>query len=207
MKKLILKQFLAASALSLLLSTAHAVEIQLDRGEVTVATGALAALVGVGTELAGSVDYTSTLNAAQVTLGGFCFTDDASGLPPTSPTCGVRSAVPIFPTGAIGYDGTPAAPGSTFQQAGSTFNIDNGGVIKILAFSPTFNVNLPIDMIMLSNGTGTFSTDAGALGTVSGNVQWKPVIVPVPAAAWLFGSALLGLASLKRQRLTRRNHS
>jgi hypothetical protein len=28
----------------------------------------------------------------------------------------------------------------------------------------------------------------------------KPAVVPIPAAAWLFGSALLGLGALKRER-------
>lgn len=60
----------------------------------------------------------------------------------------------------------------------------------------TFTVNLTdIDYLTIEgNSFGTVAFLAG-LGNVS-----APSEVPVPAAAWLFGSALVGLAGLKRKK-------
>jgi hypothetical protein len=170
-------------------------------GTIDDATGALASLTPPGTAFVGELDWSGTLNdPSQVLLGGFCFTTDASGLPPTSGTCGALSAVPILPTGETTYDGTPAAPGSTFEQAGTTFD-GTSGIINILTFSPTFNAFIPIALTFNADGTGSVFADAGALGTASGPLDWTITAVPVPAAAWLFGSALLGLAGIKRRKL------
>ena len=178
-------------------SVTQATTITID-GVIDDSTGALASLTPPGTAFTGNLEWTGTLDeGSQVLLGGFCFTTDAAGLPPTSGTCGALAAVPILVTGETTYDGTPAAPGSTFEQAGTTFD-GSSGDINILTFSPTFNAFIPIVLSFNGDGTGSVFADAGALGTASGPLTYSPV--PVPAAAWLFGSGLLGLAGIGRSR-------
>ena len=139
----------------------------------------MASLAPVGTSFAGTLEWNGALDDGQVTLAGFCFTADASGLPPTSPTCGALSAVPLLVTGSSVYDGTLPPAGSTFEQAGTTFN-GVTGLLNIISFSPTFSVNIPIDMTFDGAGGGSLIADAGALGTASGaftvdNFAFPPV--------------------------------
>ena len=196
-----LKKLIALSGLTVVLSlstAANAASVVID-GVIDGATGALASLTPPGTAFSGTLEWDGTLTAGQVLLGGFCFTDDASGLPPTSGTCGALSAVPILTTGSTTYDGTIAPPGSTFEQVGTTFD-GTVGDLNILTFSPTFNAYIPITLSFDGTGTGGVFADAGALGTAFGEFTVVGE-VPVPAAAWLFGSALLGLAGIKRRKL------
>lgn len=171
-------------------------------GAVDSATGALASLAPAGTAFSGFLEWDAgTLTDGQVLLSGFCFTPDAVGAPPTSGTCGTLSAVPMLPTGETGYDplfnagGVPA--GTTFQQAGTTFD-GNSGLLKLNTYSPTFNAPIFIDLVFNGDGTGNMVADAGFLGGAEGAFTYSAV--PVPAAAWLFGSGLIGLAGIGRNR-------
>jgi hypothetical protein len=186
-----------ALGLSALASVTQAAPVDIS-GAITGGSGALISLAPPGTAFAGSLEWSGTLDGGQVTLGGFCFTDDASGTPPTSPTCGPLSAVPLYTTGQTSYNGTAPAPGSTFQQAGTTFD-GTSGLLKLTAFSPTFNVNIYIDLLFAGDGTGTLNASTDFLGDAQGTFAVASA-VPVPAAAWLFGSALVGLAGVGRSR-------
>lgn len=192
-----LKKILQATLLAGFLSagTGQAAEIGIT-GAIDSGTGALGTLYSTGTVFTGVLDWSGQLDGVQILLGSDCFTDDASGtMPPTSATCGTAGVVPILPTGQTVYDGTAAAAGSTFQQAGSTFN-GTSGVLNLLAFSSTFNVNIPISLTFDGSGGGTSFADGGFSGTASGPFTVNEV--PVPAAAWLFISAIGGLGVVKR---------
>jgi hypothetical protein len=196
---IMLKKTLTIIGLTAAMTLSAAANAVAISGTITGGTGALLSLVPLGTVFVGELDWNggaSTLDGGQVLLGGFCFTDDASGLPPTSPTCGALSAVPLLNNTGTPYDGTNQ-PGP-YQQAGTTYD-GTSGLLNILAFSPTFNVNIPISLDFAGDGTGTLLADAGALGTSTG--VFDVAAIPVPAAAWLFGSALLGLAGIKRRKL------
>lgn len=168
-------------------------------GTITGGTGALLGLVPPGTPFAGNLDWgAGTLDSAQVNLGAFCFTDDASGSPPASPTCPDMSAVvPMLPTGEVAYNPAGAPPGSTFQQAGTTFD-GTTGLLRLATFSPTFNVTIFVDLTFNGDGTGTVFADAGAaLGTSVGEftVARPPVLstdASIPVMP-LFGLVLTGL--------------
>lgn len=197
----------AVVALSSVAAIAQAATVNVE-GSVAAASGALAALAGPGTNFDGgfNVDGSDVLSG-QVILAGFCFTSDASGQPAGSASCPVtKSVVPVLATGVTSYDGVPNPAGSTFQQAGSTFD-GASGTMALTAFSPSFNVNILLDLVFdaidpaTGIGTGSMSASAGILGGASGDFTWQAVNpVPVPAAAWMFGSALLGLASVGRKR-------
>lgn len=60
------------------------------------------------------------------------------------------------------------------------------GLWDLVVLSPSFN-----------NAVGTFTLFGQSVGVF---MEGSVAPVPVPAAAWLFGSALLGLAGLKRKR-------
>lgn len=53
----------------------------------------------------------------------------------------------------------------------------------------------------VANGSLRFGLHVRSIGVAGGSDSYiNTTVVPVPAAAWLFGSALLGLAGLKRKR-------
>lgn len=148
-------------------------------------------------DFSGDLEWNNgTLTSAQILASDFCFTDDALGLPPISPSCGALAAVPILATGVATYDGASPAPGSTFEQAGSTFD-GNSGLLKLSSYSPTFGINIFIDLLFDGDGTGTMTVTSD-LGQNDGEFTYSAV--PVPAAAWLFGSALIGVVGLNRKR-------
>lgn len=132
-------------------------------GLVEGATGAFSALTPVGSGLSGTLTITATpggtsSNPADLTAsllkmtrasdGGtlFCFNLNSSCEPG-------ETEVPIVEVTALDL---------TFSADGCPTT----GTIDILAFSPTFMVNIPIS---LDVGARTFFSDAGALGTVSGS--------------------------------------
>lgn len=155
-------------------------------GEVTGATGAFVALTPLGTPVGGPIEADDAALAAgsvgiadimsiNVNVGGFCFAN-AGG------DCGgVGTLVPITSIDSAMITGTSGTLGGSFS---------------VTAFSPTFNVSIPI-FFDLDNGT--FFADGGALGTVSGVGSLTAAAVPVPAAAWLLGSALLGMMGIRRR--------
>ncbi|WP_101760130.1 VPLPA-CTERM sorting domain-containing protein [Oceanicoccus sp. KOV_DT_Chl] len=197
-----LSKFVAALAFSSLAAVAHSATVTVS-GQIDSASGALASLAPAGTPFTGDFDFDTQLNSAMVLLSGFCFNTDAAGQPPSSATCPVtKSAVPIFAQGETVYTGAVNPPGTVFDQAGTTFD-GTSGLLAILAYSPSFGVNIAIDMLFNSDGTGTLTTNAGFLGGATGSLTWNaPSEVPVPAAAWLFGSAVVGLAGVGRRRST-----
>ncbi|MEM7083663.1 MAG: hypothetical protein AAF465_13110 [Pseudomonadota bacterium] len=156
-------------------------------GEVTTAGGAFVALTPIGTPVGGPIVVDDTALASgsigiadiisiDVNVGGFCFATGAGD-------CGgMGTIVPITSIDSAAITGSSGTLGGSFS---------------VTAFSPTFMVSIPI---VFDLDAGTFSADGGALGTVGGTVSVEaPAPVPVPAAVWLFGSALLGLMGIRRR--------
>ncbi|ROS04919.1 putative secreted protein [Sinobacterium caligoides] len=188
--------------------TCQAESIELFNGSITDANGALASLTPVDTTFSGSFDYTEETEVAtyaNVILAGFCFNTTANGAPPATSDCpGDKSAVPFLADGQNDYDPEPLAIGTNFLQVDSDIDLTYGGLVKLLAYSPSFNVNILIDIELFENGNATLTADAGFLGSTSGVFTWTPkpppVIVPVPASIWLFITALAGLFSLRKMK-------
>ena len=84
---------------------------------------------------------------------------------------------------------------------------------QIVSFLPLSNVPLPITGYELLAGTATSiptggydlrvsGTITGAVANYSGNLSISPITAtPVPAAVWLFGSALVGMFGVSRRRV------
>lgn len=61
------------------------------------------------------------------------------------------------------------------------------------------NLNL-MDVLMIRNVTGIFTNlNTDVFGTMSITYDYTPNPVPVPPAAWLFGTAIMGLTSYLRR--------
>ncbi|MCB1701838.1 MAG: VPLPA-CTERM sorting domain-containing protein [Halioglobus sp.] len=155
-------------------------------GVVSNATGAFAALTPVGTAIAADITYDDgavaaglagpgDVDAILATLGGFCFSYNV--------VCSVGTTVPIT-----------SIPGAAATFAGGS---PTGGTLSVVAFSPSFQLSIPIEFDLTA---GTFSASGGALGGVDGTFVYAPSEVPLPAAAWLFGSALFGLVGVARRK-------
>jgi hypothetical protein len=98
-----------------------------------------------------------------------------------------------------------------FSGGGSTFTSDGSGTSTILCTGNTqtcsnvvggtfsggtlFNVDTAT-----GGGWSSVGTVYGGLITTVSTTTLTPQVVPLPAAAWLFGSALLGLAGIGRKR-------
>ena len=85
-------------------------------------------------------------------------------------------------------------PISSIDAALLTYSdgIPTGGFLALRSFSPTTS---PV-LIDIDFTEGNFLLELPGLGIASGPIS----IVPVPAAAWFFGSAILALSGLRRNR-------
>lgn len=176
-------------------------------GTVTDATGILDGLAGPGSQLFGFIAVTDPgsgvagadnvdlidiqLSADLSTVPGFCFnTSTLLGAPETPCSFAVTDPAPSSVAITNIFDTT------SLVLAG---NIPTSGVLNVNALSTAFGPNNVV--ISFDFGAGTFTADGDIagnmvlLGTASGTFS----VVPVPAAAWLFGSALLGLFGLRRR--------
>lgn len=149
-------------------------------GTVTVATAAFVPLTPVGTPfdmvyvvdddavssgLVGPDDFQSI----NMSLGNICFTTDSVSncQIPASTYIGITS----IDAAALTYD----------------TGIPTGGFLDLVALLPAD----PIFFIDIDFSAGTFLVEVPFAGFASGTMAF----VPVPAAVWFFGSAILGLGA------------
>lgn len=185
LKKHITKFFLAFALTGVMSMNANALVVDYA-GTVLASTGALATLVPPGTAVGGPVSYddaavaTGTVGPAgilsiDINVGGFCFSTgpDVSGCPL----------------------GGALVPVSSIDAAAVTFagTTPTGGFLDVTTFSPSFGIFIPISFDLTA---GTFLATS-PLGDASGT--FAPAVVPVPAAVWFMGSALLGLVGMRRR--------
>lgn len=113
-------------------------------------------------------------------------------------------------TGTVDFSGVP---GNSFTVTAGNYTFTEadditGGVYPLLAL----NAGAFVDFDFLADigffgyfdsQLGYFDGDDDNYGTISGTwteFSMTPVVVPVPAAAWLLGSGLLGLAGIGRRK-------
>jgi len=94
-----------------------------------------------------------------------------------------------YAAGDAGYDDLPATTSSPFF-------IGNGGVLNFAAFIPDSVETL---YLFLGENDGIFS-DNNPNEFYSALIRIETPEVPVPASAWLMGSALIGLSAVARRR-------
>lgn len=168
--------------------TAQAAVINYE-GAVTTTTGAMIGLIPPplpamdgfieydDTAIAGGLAGPGDILGMQVNIGAICVAIDVAGCAP----------------------GTIATPITMISAAAVTFdalgNPTGGSMTAVGNLTTPITLTLPVIFDLTA---GTWSADGGFFGTVGGT--FAPAVIPVPAAAWLFGSALLGLAGVGRKR-------
>jgi hypothetical protein len=118
------------------------------------------------------------------------------------------SAIVNLPSG---WSGNVVPPPNTIDGFGMfDISVDNGGSNRLttLTFSINFAGDTISDYLDLSSGSASqgnvfFAAHVGGFDDGAGNTSaffGGPTAVPLPAAAWLFGSGLFGLVALARRR-------
>ncbi|NNF59753.1 MAG: VPLPA-CTERM sorting domain-containing protein [Gammaproteobacteria bacterium] len=188
-------------------------------GAITAADGAVAGLLCGDTDpmcdatfaafpdgvpFGGVVDFNAdgSINTLWFQVGEFFFGDSFTGncLPPTDATCMVTD--PAYENNPFDPSAAPAAfapirANTIMSTVGLVGGFPTSGAFSFVAFSPTFGFDL--GTITGNLDDGSFALDAGFLGGASGTGAFVGAPIPIPAAAWLFGSALIGLAGLRRR--------
>ncbi len=140
-------------------------------GNPPVSTQVVLDAAGLFTELAGGISYGDTFDAVSCATSGACTTPASNDIK--------QGKYPIGP-----------APIST-----SSFNTSG---------QTGFGTTLAQLSLGTDDGIGGSPMDNGSLSGFNLNYDFTSITVvstvPVPAAAWLFGSGLLGLASFARRR-------
>lgn len=196
--------------LAMIASTAHAASVSdLYISEVMANPGAVADTAGEWFEL-----YNPTTEA--ISLTGITVSDDGSN----SFTIGTAS-ITSGQYFVLARNGDTASNGGfTADYVYSNFSLNNSTDQIVLSFNatellrldyasagfaaagrsmeltglPMTDANYSLTDSLLSYGLGDIGTP-GAAGTFT-----PPATVPLPAAAWLFGSGLAGLIGVSRQR-------
>lgn len=172
---------------------------------VTALLGAQANAVQVGNDMAYSVDIviTGTLVSGTGTGSGTGLFDEGGA----TDTLTIDSVTPSLGTivnNTIIYEGSIS--GTTFTTSGTSYTTINscGGNAYLCGLAgvgstTTVTGAASFDVDILTGGTWSdVVTQAGGAAVIYSDHTLTPV--PVPAAAWLFGSALLGLAGIGRKR-------
>ena len=145
-----------------------------------------------------SVGQTLTADISNLSLGTFDPLEFL-GLGTLTITDGVTEVTACTPTSApvLGQTVCTQAPvGST--QGFTPINVDAASLANV-TFQNSIDVDAPFvgPVNTLQSYTLAFNP---LLGTSPAVIHPDAPIVPIPAAAWLFGSALVGLAGISRKR-------
>jgi len=188
---------IAAVAAFGLSSQAHAISAPYT-GDVESATGTVGVLLGtLPIPADGKVDFdgSNAFISANFNVGAFFFSSLWTGNCTVSPSDG--TCMTTDPDAPIGSTFVPLLTVLSNTLTFDSSGIPNGGAISLDSFSVTFGI--PLGDVTLDQGNGTFSLAGGSLGEAFGTGSFQAI--PVPAAAWLFGSAL-GLLGWMRRRAT-----
>jgi len=213
----------------LVVPTAMAVELDFNISAPTSGTisygGGGGALIGSNIEVDNVVGLSTPANANVTSVCFSCLLNFNSGtLTGSGPQNGgwwsFGSGGTISITGGVQLQGvTDILPGSTLltgsfnnafvQDLGSQFKVTfgsfsdtkNADLLSYYGLTPgtPFQGALTLLFAAPDNGAGSAFTSTSVF---SGNVVNAPTAVPLPAAAWLFGSALVGLAGALRKKLS-----
>jgi hypothetical protein len=140
----------------------------------------------------GDLDLTSYLSPGPASAGYEIYTDDGAGTPFQFLYDG-----DLWATGTVHYLQTDVANSSDLNATATlSVSLLSAGVDD--AF---FN-----EIMLFTGGSGMITLNAhsftpiNASGLFSSVTTLELTAVPIPATAWLFGSALLGLAGIKRKK-------
>ena len=158
-----------------------------------------------GSTLEGTFDINTTPGGSfgDADVNGFSVLVFNPGLPVSGPVGDPVNDNPLVLDSGLGIAGSNGTSGTTDGA-----NEINGGQLLLEFLVPPFSSNGAFVVFDLATGNGQVCLFYATAGCIPGATQ--AVIfegsfelaapVPVPAAAWLFGSALLGMAGLRRRK-------
>jgi hypothetical protein len=129
------------------------------------------------------------------TLLGTTFTSEPAGYTPAS-----ASFIPF--SSQSGQPGTPSNVGVETWYG-------NGGITPVNTLATTGSSTMGFYLVSANDGTSgsnpggvatIFDVANATLNVSNDTLTFAPAVVPLPAAVWLFGSGLLGLAGIARRR-------
>lgn len=174
-------------------------------GVVTLCTGTCAsfASLDLGATLTGTIDIDVAPSGAFVDadVGAFSFQIFNPALPVSGPIGDPVNDNPLILDSGLGIAASNGTAGTT-----DLFNEINGGQMLLEFLIPPFSSNGAFVVFDLSTGNGQvclFYATAGCIPGATEALKFEGAfsLVPIPAAAWLFGSALLGLVGLRRRKV------
>ncbi|MEL7450760.1 MAG: VPLPA-CTERM sorting domain-containing protein [Pseudomonadota bacterium] len=161
------------------------------------------ASLDVGTTITGQIEIDVDPNGSftDADVGAFTFQVFNPALPVSGPVGDPVNDNPLILDSGLGIAGSNGSMG-TADAAGQL----NGGELLIEFLVPPFSSNGAFVVFDLTTGNGQvclfFSTAGcipGATEAVKFEGSFELAAVPVPAAVWLMGSALLGFAGFGRR--------
>ena len=205
MKKMNLSKLAAAITVSVASVSAQAATVGFSGTLDTVAPFGVAFGMVVGQDVSVGFDIDDAA------FGGAIAASDISGDYATNPTTatadgarfvvwgpggvGTAPVVPILFNGTTGINSTSLTTDATTVTGGSIEFYGNAGTGQ----QATIVVDFDAGTFDIWSGTTSFGGNTSHI-FYGGGGTLTPSAVPVPAAAWLFGSALVGLAGVGRKR-------
>lgn len=199
---------LAIVACSLALGSAANAAVYNYSGVVTLCTGTCAsfASLDLGTTLTGTVDINTTPGGAfgDADINAFTFQVLNPALPVSGPVGDPVNDNPLILDSGLGIAASNGTAGTTAAD-----NEINGGQMLLEFLVPPFSSNGAYVVFDLATGSGQVCLFFATAGCIPGATQavafdgaftLADAVVPLPAAVWLFGSALLGVFGLGRRK-------
>ncbi|MBT8090444.1 MAG: VPLPA-CTERM sorting domain-containing protein [Gammaproteobacteria bacterium] len=174
-------------------------------GVVTLCTGTCAsfASLDIGGTLTGTIDIDVAAGGAfgDADIVAFSFQIFNPALPVSGPIGDPVNDNPLILDSGLGIAASNGTTGTTDLS-----NEINSGQMLLEFLVPPFSSNGAFVVFDLATGNGQVCLFYATAGCIPGATQAVAFegqfsLVPIPAAAWLFGSALLGLVGLRRRKV------
>ncbi|MFK8016561.1 MAG: VPLPA-CTERM sorting domain-containing protein [Gammaproteobacteria bacterium] len=173
---------------------------------VTLCTGTCDsfAALAVGTTITGQIEINTTAGGSftDAEIGAFQFLVTNPALPVVPPVGDPVNDNPLVLDSVLGIAASNGSAGTTDGA-----NELDSGELLIEFLVPPFSSNGAFVVFDLATGNGQVCMFFSSAGCMPGATQavafegsFELAAVPVPAAVWLFGSALAGFAGLRRRR-------
>ena len=181
---------------------------------------AAAVALGLGTS---AIAHANTSGLTGVWTGTYLFNMTSPGGGPVGGSGVAQAWTWDFDAGTVSITNTTAFYGSvwtafnvTISDTGTSYGPASAGT-QNMTFSWSVNPNIPVTSDWDVTATGTTAVVTVNAATIlptssafpgfhpafSGTLNQETSVIPVPAAAWLMGSGLLGLVGVARRRSTK----
>lgn len=159
------------------------------------------AALSVGSTITGQIEINTTPGGSfgDADVGAFTFFVTNPAIPPSGPVGDPVNDNPLVLDSGLGIATSNGTVGMT-----DAANAISGGTMLIQFLVPPFSSNGAYVIFDLATGDGQvclFYATAGCIPGATEAVRFEGEfsLVPIPAAVWMFGSALVGLLGFRRR--------